>query len=441
MDFKKLEAVCREKGISEVEIYHIQSEGAEVSTFNGEPDANTVYSKNEMFVRGVYGRHIVSLYIEKDTDDEIEKIADRIIANAGVIESTDPYFIYGGSEKYPSLPEEEHDYSDYTQADKLALCRKMEEFIKSKGEFVTDTEAGIEVETETVTIENSNGLSVSRKEEGAAVYCSGVTKKDGDVKQGYYMDYLPKLADIDYDAIVKFAVERPLSSIGASSMASGNYPVVFENKMFSSLLSCFLSMFSADAVIKKLSLLGDKLGQKVFGDNITLIDEPLRAESHNKVSFDDEGVAASDTVVVENGVLKTFLHNLKTAKMLGAESTGNGFKEGSGDIGVRPTNLCLAGGDKSFDELIAPIEDGVFITQMMGQHAGVNAVSGAFNLQSSGFRIRGGKIAEPVTLIVVSGNIVDLLKNVTDVASDFKVSGRIGCGSVLVGGLNVSGKK
>ena len=109
MDFKKLEAVCREKGISEVEIYHIQSEGAEVSTFNGEPDANTVYSKNEMFVRGVYGGHIVSLYIEKDTDDEIEKIADRIIANAGVIESTDPYFIYGGSEKYPSLPEEEHD--------------------------------------------------------------------------------------------------------------------------------------------------------------------------------------------------------------------------------------------------------------------------------------------------------------------------------------------
>ena len=440
MDFKKLELLCREKGITEVEIYHIQSEGAEVSTFNGNADQNTVYSKNEMFVRGVYGGHIVSLYIEKDTDDELEKIADRIKANAGVIESTDPYFIYGGSKEYPVLPEEEHDYDRYTQHDKLALCRKMEEFIKSKSEFVTDTEAGIEVDTETVTIENSNGLSVSRREEGAAVYCAGVVKKDGDVKQGYYVDYLPKLADVNYDDLYEFAVRRPLASIGAGSMASGNYPVVFENKMFSSLLSCFLSMFSGDAVTKKLSLLGDKLGQKVFGDNITLTDEPLRAESNSKVSFDDEGVAASDTVVVENGVLKTFLHNLKTAKMLNAESTGNGFKEGSGDIGVRPTNLCLTGGSNDFDTMISGIKDGVFITQMMGQHAGVNAVSGAFNLQSSGFRIRDGKLAEPVTLIVVSGNIVDLLNNVSDVASDFKVSRHIGCGSVLVKGLNISGK-
>ena len=440
MDFQKLERICREKGISEVEIYHIQSDGSEVSTFNGNADQNTVYSKNEMFVRGVYGGHIVSLYVEKDTDDELEKIADRIKANAGVIESTDPYFIYGGSKEYPVLPEETHDYDKYTQADKLALCRKMEAFVKSKSEFVSDTEAGVEVESETVTIENSNGLSVSRKDVGAVAYCAGVIKKDGDVKQGYYVDYLQNLSDVNYDDLTKFAVERPLSSIGAASMASGNYPVVFENKMFSSLLSCFLSMFSADAVIKKLSLLGDKLGQKVFGDNITLTDEPMRAESNHKVSFDDEGVAAFSKVIVENGVLKTFLHNLRTAKMLNAEPTGNGFKEGSGDIGVRPTNLCLTGGSHDFDTMISGIQDGVFITQMMGQHAGVNAVSGAFNLQSSGYRIRDGKIAEPVTLIVVSGNIVDVLKNVSDVSTDFKVSGRIGCGSVLVSGLNISGK-
>lgn len=440
MDFKKFESICLAKGITEAEIYHIVCEGSEVSTFNGNADQNTVYYKDEMFVRGVYNNHIVSLYVEKDTDDEIEKIVDRIIANAGAIESTDPYIIYGGSKSYPELPVETHDYANYSQGDKLALCRKMEEFVKSKSEFVTDTEAGITVENETVTIENSKGLSVSRKDIGAVVYCEGVTKKDGDVKQGYYMDYVNNFTDINYDKLYEFAVRRPLASIGAGSMPSGNYPVVFENKMFASLLSCFLSMFSGDAVTKKLSLLGDKLGQKVFGDNITLTDEPLRAESHNKVSFDDEGVAASDTVVVENGVLKTFLHNLKTAKMLNAESTGNGFKEGAGDIGVRPTNLCLTGGDKSFDELIAPIEDGVLITSMMGQHAGVNAVSGAFNLQSSGFRIKNGKVAEPVTLIVVSGNIVDLLKEVEGVASDFEVNRHIGCGSVLVKGLNISGK-
>ena len=440
MDFKKLETACRAEGITEVEIYHVKSEGSEISTFKGNVDQNTVYSRNELYIRGVYGGHIVSLYVEKDTDDEIPNIAERIKANAGVIESTDPYFIYGGSGEYPVLPEETHDYDRYTQADKLALCRKMEDFITGKSEYVSDTRAGVEVETETVTIENSSGLSVSRKDVGAVVYCAGVIRKDGDVKQGYYVDYVKNLADVDYDSLFKFAVERPLSSIGAKSMPSGGYPVVFENKMFASLLSCFLSMFSADTVIKKLSLLGEKLGQKVCGDNITLTDDPLCEKSNHKVSFDDEGVAAFSKVVVENGVLKTFLHNLRTAKMLDAEPTGNGFKEGSGDIGVRPTNLCLTGGDEDFDAVISSVEDGVVITQMMGQHAGVNAVSGAFNLQSSGYRIRDGKIAEPVTLIVVSGNIVDVLNNVAAVANDFKVSGRIGCGSVLVNGLNISGK-
>lgn len=439
MDFGKLERICREKGISEVEIYHIQSEGAEVSTFNGEADHNTVYSKNEMYVRGVYAGHIVSLYVERDSEDEMERIAEDIVENAKVIESEDPYFIYGGDPEYPRLPEVSHDFAQYSQADMLALCRKTEDFIKSKSEFVTDTKAGINVETETVTIENSNGLCVSRRDAGAAIACLGIVKKDNDVKQGVYIDVLNNLGDIDFAKIEKFAVTRALASVGAKTMTSGHYPVVFENKMFASLLSCFLSMFSGEAVVKKISLLGDRLGQKVFGDNITIIDEPLREEAIRKYSFDDEGVAASSTAVIENGVLKTFLHNLRTAEMLGAAPTGNGFKDGSGDIIVRPTNLCLAGGEGTLDELLAPIPDGVFVTQLMGQHAGVKPISGAFNLQASGFRIRDGKLAEPVTMIVVSGNILDLLNNVEAVASDFEINSGIGCGSVLVGSLAVSG--
>ena len=440
MNFKQLEAACLANGITEVEIYRVVTEGTSVSTFNTEVDKNLVYSKNEMYIRGVSGGHIASLYVERDEDGEIADIVRRLKESAAVIESNDPFFIYGGSEKYDTLPAEEHDFDRYTLADRLELCRKMENYIRGRSDAVTMTEAEVVAERETVTIENSNGLSVSRSNEDAALYCAGVVSKDGDTREGYYVDYVKNFADIDYEKLYQKAVARPLSQIGAKSVASGTYPVVFENKMFASLLSCFLPMFSADAVIKKVCLLEGKVGEKVFGDNVTLYDDPLLECSHRRVTFDDEGVATFRKTVVEGGVLKTYLHSLKTAKMLGAEPTGNGFKDGSGAITVGPTNLCLAGGERSFDEMISGIADGILITSMMGQHAGVNATAGTFNLQSSGFRIRDGKVAEPVTLIVVSGNIVDVLSNVAEVASDFESSGRVACGSVHIKELSISGK-
>lgn len=440
MEFKVLKARCEAKNITEVEIYRVQAEGVSISTFNGVVDKNEIYEKNEMYIRGVYNGHIVSLYVENDTEDEVDFIVDRIIANANVTESTDPYFIYGGSKEYPAIEQKENDYDQYSQAEKIMLCQKLEAFLKEKCEFVQMTQAGIDVETETISIENSNGLSVSRTEMGAAVSVAAVIKKDGDTKQGYTVQYLNKLSEFDYDKLYDEAIKRPLSSIGAKSIPSGQYPVVFERRAAASLISCFLSMFSAEAYIRKMCLLADKVGQKVFGDNITFIDDPLHQDAISKYPFDDEGVAAFAKTIVENGVLKTYFHNLKTAKMLNAESTGNGFKDGTGKVNVGPTNLYLKSGDKTFDEMIKPIENGVMITSMMGQHAGVNPVSGAFSLQAQGFKIENGKVTDPVTLIIVSGNIIDVFNSVLDISNDFELRRRVGCGSIYVKSLSISGK-
>ena len=440
IDFGKLKAACESAGISEVEVYRVTAEGSSVSTFNGAVDQNVVSLRDEVYVRGVFGGHIASLYVERDSDEEIDNIVTRLKDNASVIESNDPYFIYGGSEKYPTLPEEENDYDSYSPSDRIELCLKMERCAREASEHVINTQAGIETEVETVIIENSSGLCVKRSTADAAVVCGAVVRIGDDVKQGYYFDHVKHLSDIDCDKLRKKAVERPLASIGAKSIPSGKYPVVFESSQFISLMSCFSSMFSADALIKKLSLLDGKLGQRVFGENVTIIDDPQHEKSYSRVTFDDEGVAAFPKTVVENGILKTYLHNLKTAKMLGASSTGNGFKETSGGIGVKPANLYLKPSDVSFDDMISGVDDGIFITQMMGQHAGVNAVSGAFNLQAAGFRILDGKIADPVTLIVVSGNIIDVLNSVECIANDFEISGRHGSASVLIKELSISGQ-
>lgn len=441
MDFNKLKDECLKAGISEVEVYQIASNEVSVSTFNGAVDDNVICSKNEMYVRGVYNNHIATIYTELDDDNEIENIINRIKSEASVIESNEPYFIYEGSKEYKALEDAKHDYDDYTQADKIKLCQNLEKYFKEKSNYVDTTSVALEVTEKEVSIKNTKGLNVSRKSKTALVYADAVIKKDNDVKNNGYYTFLDNLSDLNKDDYYNFVVQRSIDSINAKSIKSDKYPVVFENKQFSSLVSCFLSMFSADAVNKKLSLLDSKLGQRVFGDNITIIDEPLCEKSYRKITFDDEGVASSDTEIIKNGVLNTYLHNLKTAKLFNTTTTGNGFMNSNGEIDVAPTNLCFKVSDVSFDEMIKDIKNGVFITDLMGTHAGVNAVSGAFNLQSSGFMIENGRITKPVTLIIVSGNIIDLLNNVKCISNDFEVNGRVGTGSCYVSSLAVSGNE
>ncbi len=441
MDFNKLKEEAKAFGITELEVYQVTGDGSVVSTFNTEVDDNSCYYNDELYIRGVYNGHITSLYVEHDDDSEIEFIIKSLKNNASVTESNDPYFIYEGDKEYPVLPEKENDIDEFSQADRIKICQDIEAFLKSKSEYVTNTEATIETGSQLTTIKNTSGLDVKCKKTSLFLYVSVVVSKDGDVKNGNYYDHLNSLNDIDYDKIYEKALKRTLDSIGAKSITSSHYPVVFENGAFASLFSCFWSMFSGENVVKKLSLLEGKLGQKLFGDNIVIEDLPLCEKSFNQYAFDDEGVSAKNTTVVLNGVLKSYLHNLSTAKMLNTKSTGNGFKTGSGSVSVGPTNLCLKSSDTSFDDMVKDIKEGVFITNLMGQHAGVNTVSGAFNLQSSGFMIENGKITKPVTLIIVSGNIVDVLNNVKCISSDFKVFGHIGTGSAYISSLAVSGNE
>ena len=107
MTFEKLQAACRAAGINEVEIYHVVQDGFSISTFNGEVDDNLVYHNNELYIRGVYNGHIASVYVERDVDDEIDNVVSRLLASASAIEVDDPYFIYGGSKEYVTLPEKE----------------------------------------------------------------------------------------------------------------------------------------------------------------------------------------------------------------------------------------------------------------------------------------------------------------------------------------------
>ena len=164
-------------------------------------------------------------------------------------------------------------------------------------------------------------------------------------------------------------------------------------------------------------------------------------DGYNSRSFDDEGVACRKKTLVEQGVLKTYLHNLKSAKLMNAVSTGNGFKAGyASNVGIAPSNLYIENGNTSVEDMIASMKEGIIVTEITGLHAGLNAMTGEFSLQSQGWYVKDGKKLRPVNLITIAGNFLDAMKDIAMLGNDGKLNASsIGSPSILFTSLSVSG--
>lgn len=441
MDNKLLFKEALEAGISEIEVYTVKKSASEIGIFNHQIETLNSNSTNVSYVRGAYNGHLGAVYVENNNLTNAE-IINTIKDNAALINIDEPYFIYPGDESYPELKEYEGDFTSHTMAEKsdllLALAKKVEEL----NEYVTCPEAEYSESYFEYTIENSNGLSVSKKGGYAVLVASVLAKKDEEVKSGYEIQLVKKFAEFDVDKLASDAVEGVVSKFGAEPIVSGIYKTVVKNSVVKSLLGAFSSVFTAEAVIRKMSFLEGKEGSQIFGSNITIVDDPLCELAPSQDSFDDEGVSAKTKTIVDKGVFKTFLHNLKTAKMMNTVTTGNGYKAGvSSGVGVRPSNFYIVPGEKSLDELFSECENGFYLTDVQGLHAGINVINGDFSLQAQGFEIVDGRLGKAVNLIVASGNIKSLLNEVLSIGNDlvFK-TGSIGAPSLLISGLSISGK-
>ena len=229
----------------------------------------------------------------------------------------------------------------------------------------------------------------------------------------------------------------------SGSVPAGTYSVVFRYDAAADLLASFCSMFSADAAQKGLSLLAGKEGETIAAPIVTVMDDPFYKDFPR--AFDDEGVPSVTKAVIEKGVLKTLLHNLKTARKAGVASTSNGGRRSpASPVGVAPSNFYIVAGQTPLEGLLEQLGDGLFITEVSGLHAGVNTVSGDFSLLARGMRVQGGKCTTPVEQITVAGHFLQLMQNITAIGSDltFGIPGgaNVASPSLLVQKVKVAGK-
>lgn len=409
-----------ELGLAELEIYASDTLQKTIKIQNGTLDTLNIKKINSLSVRGKYNGKMGYYYIENPQLEDIEEIINKIILNAATITSSEEEILYDGLGEYKKIKPRKANFDEFTNIEKIELLKKIERGIKEADNRILTVSPCQFVESSTkIKIVNSKGLNLEKEVSYMYAYVAAMASDGVDNTMGYSIKAEFDLRKLNINEIISETVDRAIQALGAGRIKSGAYPIVFHRGVTSEIIEAFSSVFSSESALKKMTKLVGKEGEKIFGDNITIIDNPFDSNAAIISIFDDEGVPCEETEIVKNGVFNTFLYNLKTAKYFNKKSTGNGFKGGAGsNITVSNTNLCLKPGLKSVEELINSIDKGIYVTEISGLHAGLDPISGDFNVQSSGFIIENGKIASPVTLFVISGNFFDMLNNVEEIANN-----------------------
>jgi PmbA protein len=448
MDFNAFKEIviaqCAAQGVTEYELYYQTAESVSVDTFQHSVNEFKSSMGGGVCFRAIVGGKMGYASTEDLSAEQAKALVEKAIDNASVLESEEQVFLGEGGQTYEDLPN--RDYPLPTTEELIAKALETQEKIYAADPMVIDgcATTGI-VERSQVAIVNSNGLDLSWHSNAAGLVVVGVVSNGTDMANDYQIK-LGELSKIDTDAMIRKAVDTAKEQLGGEVAPTGVYNVVFDPEAMASLLGVFSSIFSSEAAQKGLSKLGDKEGTVIASPLVTLVDDPMHPENPDPINFDAEGSPTHKKNIIEKGELKTLLYNLKTAAVAGKKTTGNASKAGyDAPIGLRPFTMHLAAGDCTEEELLRKAGNGIYIRSVEGLHAGANAVSGDFSLQSTGYMLEDGKKTKFVKSFTVAGNFYEMLMNITAVSDKVilpNAMGKTAFGSplVLVEQLSVAGK-
>ena len=429
-------------GLEEYEVYFMESEGISTETLKGEISSFSSEVSGGICFRCIVDGHMGRAATELFTDDEMKALVERTINNARYIENDDKAVIYKGAEKYaePVIPPIPTESAGELKSRSLELLEKT----MKQSEYMADsTQTGATRARVRTELMNSHGLHLSNEVGASLSFVQAVVEKDGEAQYGVAM--AKGLVGKDVEDMPKKATEEAIAKIGASEIESGKYDIIIDGERMRSLLSAYCSVFSGRQANLGLSLLKGKEGEMIAAECVTLNDDPLYPDSPMQTGFDGEGVATYTKKVIENGVLKTLLYDIASADKVGRESTGNGQRGGyASAVGIAPYHFYLEAGGLTEDGLLERLGNGLYVTELKGLHAGANAVTGDFSIESFGFRVRDGKKCEAVKSFTVAGNFFDLLKSIEALSNEVKFNIAtgftvFGSPDVLIRGISVAG--
>lgn len=291
-----------------------------------------------------------------------------------------------------------------------------------------------------VVLANSHGFVGSYRSSSFSLSVSPIAAEPGSqaMQRDAWYDVQRKFERLaSAESIGQEATKRAVRRLGARKVATKRVPVVFDQETAGGMLANLCSAVSGYGLYKRASFLLDKLGQTIASDLMTVYDDGRMVGGLGSRPFDGEGLATRKNLIVERGVLTSYLLDTYSGKKLGMASTGNASRGVGESPSVGPTNFYLVPGVKSQQEIIGSVKEGLFVTELIG--FGINMVTGDYSRGACGFWIENGELAYPVEEITIAGNLKQMFKDIEMIGSDLVFRGRIASPTVKISEMMVAG--
>jgi PmbA protein len=309
------------------------------------------------------------------------------------------------------------------KVDEYDMLNLGEMIIKSIKEIDRTITVNLEIEKDFIrkTIINSNGLDVSFEKTIWGFSVEGVYLQNDESLVWLYDSKYTTRYSIDFTDLIAYIRNMYLFSRQNAKISSGKYPVIFSPLAFSMLLEILSVSLSGENVYKGISPLKDKMKTQVFSENFTLIDDPLLEEGISSQPFDDEGILTNYKEVISNGVLNSFLYDLRTAYLMNTIPTGNGFRDYNSLPKPSFSNMVVPNSETPLNSLISRVDKGLIVYNVLGGgQSNVNAGEFSVNVEL-GSLIESGKIVGRVKNVMLFGNVFELFRNIIDFSRETKV--------------------
>ena len=400
---EKVIDLAKQKGI-EAEVYYLSSQDTPIEFAN-----NRLKSLQTKAVEGIALRVIKEGRLGFASASDLSRLDELVNAAIATSEIGDPVEFEFAEDVQLTEPE-----SDYQLPSTNKLVEIGEKAIAEVHQYNSDilVDVGFDMGSSQVQLATTKDTFARQSDKTISASISGNLVKGEDFLQAYAYR-VTRDEEPDYEQIIRDLIAKYQKAEQSATIASGNYPVLFTPFAAAFTLGgLFKTILSGQAIVQKSSPLVDKLGEKVFDDRFTLTEDPTFGVS--ACSFDDEGTPTSKKTLIDKGVVKQFYWNRLWASRGGTTSSGNGFRGGLSRPGTSLVNLCMSPGKTLVEDLIAGMEEGIIVDQVLGAGQS-NQLAGEFSVNLDlGYKVEQGKIVGRVKNTMVAGSIFEAFNNLVD---------------------------
>jgi PmbA protein len=433
-------------GAGAAEAFVEDSTGVEIRVYDGEVESLAESAARGVGVRAWLDGCTGYAYGTDLSGAGIEQIAAGAVETARISDSDEfagpPDLEGAATATIPGI----HDLSlaEWTTERKVELAKEIERACRATDERVAAIEQTVYAdEEERVAIASAGGLEGAYASTTCYAYLQAIAGEDSERETGLGFGVARAPGGLDPEEIGTEAAERATSLLGATKPRSRTCPVVLDETVAASFVGFIGGVLCADAVQRGRSPFAGRLGDEIASPALTLADDGTDPEGPASAPFDAEGTPRARTALIEAGALRTYLHDVYTARRGGERPTGNASRAGYRSApSVSTSNLVIAPGDASLDDLLRDAEGGIYITDVAGLHSGVNPVSGTFSVGASGREISGGALASPHTEFTIASDLPAMLAAVRAAARETRwvpFGGSVKSTALLIGEMAVGG--